>query len=372
MSDKSETVNKILKEIAVHGASFDSKTSDLNPKSVADWVDENVIDLGPNFQRRDRWDETRQSRLIESVILGIPIPPAYLSSEPNQPYGVIDGKQRITAIHKFMSNELVLTDLELIPSLNGLKYEDLPFDVTSRLRVEPAIRAVIIIPKPSQDEELTSDGEAKYEVFHRLNTGGIQLEPQEIRNNNYRGPFNELLIELAEDSYMQKQLKVRETDEAYKKMDDIEYVLRFFTLAERWSVESGFGQLRNELDDYMRQHRFADDSELQAFRKKYSTMRDRAESLFGEYAFRRWTASNGIWRDQQNIAVYDAESIALSELSDTNFEALSEKKSEVLKKVKQLFTKDQAFSKAIQGSTGSLTSIHTRVNAVKDVFEGCL
>lgn len=367
-SKKMDMSDKVTQAINEHGARFDSKTSDLTPKAVSDWVTEKVIDLGPDFQRRDRWDNPRRSKLIESILLGIPIPPVYLSSEPNQAYSVIDGKQRITAIHKFIQNDLTLTNLEFLKVVNGLKFEDLPFSVKSKLKVESAIRAVIIIPGGGQIDKNAHNKNSKYEVFHRLNTGGIKLEPQEIRNSTFRGPFNDLLQDLAKDPYIQSQLKVRPQDEAYKKMGDIENVLRFFTLLDRWKTASGFKQLKDELDSFIADNQHPSQRQLETFRRTYISMRDRAEKLLGDYAFRRWTPSSETWRDQQNIAVYDAQSIALAELSDADFEKLVNHKEAIIDSLKKIFTENEIFISSIQGTTGSKKSIQERVQVMKSTF----
>ncbi len=157
------------------------QASDLSLETVAAMVSNQAIDVRPQFQRRERWDIERQASLIESFLLNIPVPPVYLSEDDFGRYSVIDGKQRIMAITEFMRNRLYLRSIVRYPEVRGRRFQDLPEALRNALTVRPYIRAITILRQ--------SDRAIKYEVFHRLNSGGEPLNPQGIRNVIYRGSF---------------------------------------------------------------------------------------------------------------------------------------------------------------------------------------
>lgn len=364
---KKDEKEEIVEEFSRKRSRMESIASDLTVRGVHDWVAEEIIELDPEFQRRDRWDDKRRSQLIESILLNVPIPPIYLSHEPGAPYSVIDGKQRITAMVLFMKGSLPLKGMKILTSLEGKTVDDLPSEVKRVLSVEPAIRAVIV--KPTVGEGPSEDSiELKYEVFHRLNTGGIKLEPQELRNSVYRGPFNDLLTELAVNEYMQEQLKVRPKDKNYKKMQDIEHVLRFLMMRENWRKTSK--EIRPMMDDFMETHQHAGPDVLEQFRTHYLRMADRAERLLGDGAFRRWIPNSQDWRDQQNLAIYDAQAIALDMLTDPEFESILERREEVHSRLKDELFADPDFLNYIAKATGSITAVVGRVTKMSEFFKG--
>lgn len=192
------------------------------------------IKLDPEYQRRHRWSVETSSRLIESLILNIPIPVIFLSQDidvdeevedSTSRYTVIDGQQRLTAIYDFLSNNLELSGLETLSELNGLTYKALPSFLIRRLE-ERTIKCLRI--------DSTVDEQVKFDIFERLNTGSVKLESQELRNATARGPFNDAIKEWATLKSFRKMLQIDLADPdsspKVKKMEDVELVLRFFAL----------------------------------------------------------------------------------------------------------------------------------------------
>src|SRR5688500_8438633 len=105
-------------------------------------VDSQIIDLSPQYQRRERWEVERQSELIESFLLYVPVPPIYLAEEEYGIYSIIDGKQRITAVSDFLNNAYALRGLEQFSELNGARFRDLPKTLQSALRIRPYLRVI--------------------------------------------------------------------------------------------------------------------------------------------------------------------------------------------------------------------------------------
>ena len=146
-------------------------------RQINDLINEGDIELSPDFQRNFIWDNTRQSRLIESIFLGLPLPSIYLSQYEDGRLTIVDGLQRIMTIRRFLNNELRLNNLEYIKECNGKTFDQLK-DVFSPLRLrrfgQTQIMCFVI--------DYRSPNKLKFDLFRRLNTGGKPLNNQEIRN----------------------------------------------------------------------------------------------------------------------------------------------------------------------------------------------
>ena len=179
MKDNEKNINEIKK---VH---FDQK--DLPLATIREMFDDHDIIPQPDFQREFKDDIKIGSKLVESMILGIPIPPIYLCSESDGTLSVIDGQQRMTLFVNFMENKFQLKGLEQLTELNGKKYGELD-KIYQKILKQGTLNCIIL------DNE---DSELKYEIFARLNQGATKLTPQELRNCLYRGSFNNMLEEIA-------------------------------------------------------------------------------------------------------------------------------------------------------------------------------
>jgi hypothetical protein len=231
--------------------------------------DSNKYILNPEYQRRKRWDNVRKSRLIESFIMNVPIPPIFLYEIDYSIYEVMDGLQRLTAIYDFYRGKYELEGLEYWMELNGRKYENLPEQVRKGID-RRYLSSIVLLQETAKSKE-----EADYLkqiVFGRLNSGGEKLTPQETRNALYNGKFNQLCIRLAQNSTFRKtwhfpqekeveELLLKKEDElkdtsysvsdieAYRKMADVELVLRFF--AYRHISELKGITVEKFLDEYL-------------------------------------------------------------------------------------------------------------------------
>lgn len=150
--------------------------------------------LQPKFQRRITWDYSKKSKLIESFIMNIPVPPVFLYETDFNHYQVMDGLQRITSIMDFYSNKYPLESLTQWSELNGKYYRDLPQKIKEG--IDRRQLSVITLLKESSSSKAQEE-KMKKMVFERLNTGGVTLSDQEIRNALYEGNFNDLCIELS-------------------------------------------------------------------------------------------------------------------------------------------------------------------------------
>src|SRR5690606_38139680 len=169
------------------------QSADLSLDAIANMVEGGAIDIKPKYQRRERWSKDKQSALIESFLLNIPVPPIYLSEDEYGKYSVIDGKQRVTAIYNFILKKDKLVNLEKFKEIEKFTFEQLLTQLNNALKIRPYIRVITLLNQ--------SDSILKYEVFNRLNTGGDKLNPQEIRNAAFEGKFNDLLVKLSESNF---------------------------------------------------------------------------------------------------------------------------------------------------------------------------
>ncbi len=222
-----------------------------------------IIDISPAYQRRLRWNNKKKSLLIESFLLNIPVPPIFLFERDYNEYEVIDGRQRLDAVSSFLSNDYALTGLEYWSELNKKRFNDMP-KVLQRGLLRRSLAAVVLLAETKSTGENTID--VRRVLFDRLNTGGIRLNPQELRNALYPGTLNKLLIGLARSAPFTTAWKIppytpgEEKDPPeqlsnnalFASLADAELVLRFFALRDAFST--GKGSLRQILDRYMAKH----------------------------------------------------------------------------------------------------------------------
>ena len=270
--------------------------------------------LKPDYQRRITWDNKKRSKLIESLIINIPIPPIFLYEYDYDKYEVMDGLQRITAIIDFYDNKYRLTGLEEWKELEGKRYKDLPEKI--REGIDRRQLQVITLLKESA-ASIERPDRIKRIVFERLNTGGVKLLPQEIRNAIYNGIGNEMCQDLSqnilfktlwdiptensideadydlqdqiEDEKLQRRL---ERNALYKRMYDVELVLRFFAMR---NIEDFDYSLSDVLDDTLYALNQYDAENIEALSDLFVSTMAKANSLFGNNAFRcfineKWSA----------------------------------------------------------------------------------
>ena len=261
-----------------------SQKIELPVSTLTEMID-TQINLNPEFQRRDRWDRSQQSRFIESIIMNVPIPPVFLGEDEYGKYVVLDGRQRLTAIYNFLTNIYALKGLTVWDELNKLKYADLQKRGLDKTITRRFIPAVVILKE--------SSASVKYDVFDRLNTGGVIANAMEIRNAVYPGEFNNLMHELAKEPTFLRLWDIpietteREANTLYRKMTDLELILRFFALREYEKMDMRF---QDYLGDFMearnkvyRERTGLKDQDAAAFRWAI----ENTWRIFGEDAFKK-------------------------------------------------------------------------------------
>lgn len=334
-----------------------------------------TIKLDPDYQRRHRWNNETSSRLIESIILNIPIPVIFISqdvdvddeiSEAGSRYTVIDGQQRLTAIFEFMTNMMALEGLETLRELNGAYHKDLPPFLTRRLE-ERTIKCLRI--------DSTVDAQVKFDIFERLNTGSIKLESQELRNVTARGPFNDKIKALAKSSEFRRLIQVDESnpDENTKvrKMEDAELVLRFFALKYRGHDKIGRG-FKEFLTTSQTEFNALSPAEIERRGEEFNTYMAFIINTMGPQAFAKWRMDDSGPKKMSNFnaAVYDALSIGLATVYP--LEALVPQREVIATKLsafRDTLFKDPDFFDALSGSVNDVGKVSTRIRLVKEFLE---
>lgn len=330
-----------------------------------------TIKLDPDYQRRHRWSELTSSRLIESLILNIPVPVVYISqdvdvdddfSTESSRYTVIDGQQRLTAIKRYIQNEYQLQGLEALPELNGYYYRELPSFLFRRLE-ERTIRCMRI--------DSTLDQQVKFDIFERLNTGSVKLEAQELRNATSRGPFNELIKNLSENESFRNFIQVGNINPydnpKVQKMEDVELVLRFFALSfgRYKELKKGFGEFLSLSQSFFNE---CSEQEINIMKENFLNVIDVMDIYNEKQPFAKYRLVGSDWKKMSsfNAAVYDAYMAGITNVFSHDF--IRDNKYEIANKLKgsvNLF-KDADFFASVSGSVNDANKVKFRIEAMSD------
>ena len=324
-------------------------------------VNKGIIKLNPDYQRRHRWDDDTSSKLIESLILNIPVPLIYISQDidvdeeadsETSRYSVIDGQQRLTAICQFFNNKFKLSGLEVLGDLNEAFYKDLPPFLVRRLE-ERSLRCLRI--------DSTVDLQVKYDIFERLNSGSVKLEAQELRNATCRGPFKEMIKDLAEHEAYKRVINL--TASRKQKMDDQELILRFFAV----SYDDGYKLYKDGFKDFlttrMTMFNQLDENTIDKMKADFVAVIDSVTGSLGDLPFAKFRHVSGVGYDRMskfNASVYDAIMML--------FYKKSKEQNITSDEVRALF-KDSEFFDSIEGSILDVSKVKTRITKALNLLK---
>ena len=323
-------------------------------------INHQEIELAPDFQRQqDIWGAPQKGRLIESLLLRIPIPVFYVAADEDETWSVVDGLQRTSTIHGFVAGEFPLKGLEYLTQFEKHHYQDLPRPMQRRVN-ETQLTVNVIEPGTPED--------VMFNIFRRINTGGAPLTAQEIRNALHRGAVHTCLKELATSKEF-----LAATDNAIsaKRMADRECVLRFLAFhLEPWEsyadndLDAFLGEAMEKINHMSAGHRerLAGD-----FRR---AMRS-ARQIFDDDAFRkRYRAADR--RKPVSKALLEAWSVGLARRTDSELKRLVKRKALVREKAQRMLSEDRDFNDAISYATGTPSRIRKRFQAVDRLIEESL
>ncbi|MDT4332929.1 DUF262 domain-containing protein [Methylomonas sp. MV1] len=358
---------------------FDPSKIDIQVKTISistlqSRLKNDELDLTPDFQRQANvWDVKRKSRLIESVLLRIPLPSFYLSEDEDGVYAVVDGLQRLCTLFHFMDyaelnrvteaklDPLRLNDLQYLKELNKSSFAELDRKFQRRIS-ELEITANII--------RASTPPAVKFNVFARLNQGGMPLNAQEIRNAIYPGNWRKKLQVLAKS---QTFLNVTERKIKTQRQQDLELVLRFVAL---WQLGKPFQRPLNQtLDDFLNDTvekvlRHWDDARWSFATQAFDRALKAAQSIFGKHVFRK--SVNSYTRTPINRGLFEAQLIALSAQSDENILRLTEQQVLVKSKLQHGLKPGSSLASSLLYATGSADASNTRIKEMSNILQEVL
>ncbi len=341
---------------------FDPKRVDIQVNSsimdsIIKRLKNDEIGLSPEFQRSQAlWKKTTQARLIESLLINLPIPAFYFDATDDDCWQIVDGLQRLCTIKSFViDKELKLTGLEFLKEYEEYTFDMLPRTLQRRIEEFPVTLYLI---KPGTPVNM------KYSLFHRINTGGLTLKPQEIRHAICQsingGQAAIFLKELSEESSFRKVVKI-----SSDRMSNRELVLRH--IAFRMEGEETYkSSMVKFLDTSMEKLGECGESELQKYKRGFILAMLLAWELFGEHAFKKSSVETERIK-VVNKPLFEALSVPLAELTMSEGKRLTDNKKMFLKEFGELMLDDK-FYKSISMSTANKDNVSHRFKIIKELI----
>jgi Protein of unknown function DUF262 len=300
-------------------------------------IDEEALDLAPDFQRHANiWKDDAKSRLIESILIRIPLPAFYIDATDEDKWLVVDGLQRLSALKQFMSDKtLMLCGLEYLSNFEGKTYDEI--ERRYQRRIEETQVTVYLIEKGTPPE-------VKYNIFKRINTGGLPMTPQELRHALNPGKATKFLAKLATSNEFQKVTKLSKLRKMW--MDDREFILGFlaFTLTYYKDYQS---EKRNLfLSKALSKVNNMSEPELQKIENDFKKAMVAAWEIFGKNAFRK-ISQHQTKMFPINKALFEVWSVNLSLLGDEQLDILKQRQEELIERFRNYVDSDRDFLTSI-------------------------
>ena len=317
----------------------------------------NAIELESDFQRKaGLWSIEQKSRLIESILLNIPLPAFYFDSSDKDKWLVIDGLQRLSTINEFVVQEkFKLTNLEFLEKWNDRKFSELPYSMRSTIE-ETNFNAYFVRKNTPKN--------VKYNIFKRINTGGLVLTPQEIRNALYQGKATKFLSKMSKnENFLLATSNSIKTD----RMLDREFCLRYIAFTKLLLDE-----YNNSIDDFlisgMEFLNKSEDQELEKYYSEFQNTMDVIYRIFGEYSFRKMRFDGR--RTPINKAIFEGWSVIISKLSEDDQNKIVSNSKVVRKKFTEICENNASFITHIKANDKN--SIKSRLNVFSNIIKEIL
>ena len=322
-------------------------------------IDEEALNLAPDFQRQaDIWKEDVKSRLIESIIIRIPLPAFYMDATDEDRWLVVDGLQRLSALKQFVSDKkLKLSGLEYLTELEGKTYDEL--EPRYQRRIYETQVTVYLIEKGTPPE-------VKYNIFKRINTGGSPLDPQELRHALNPGKGTKFLTKLAESKEFQQVINLGESRK--KRMDDREFVLGFLAF-----ILTSYEDYKDETrDSFLSQALFninkLSEARLTAIENRFKETMIAIFEIFGENAFRKISKKQKK-KYPVNKALFEVWSVSIYSLEDKEIQKLKDNRQELIDSFINHIDNDGEFLKSISQAA---TKVEYRFRTIEKLIQEVL
>ncbi|MBZ9990195.1 DUF262 domain-containing protein [Mesorhizobium sp. BH1-1-5] len=335
-----------------------------------------VLNLRPEYQRRLRWTVTQKSKLVESLLLNIPVPPVFLYESDAARYEVMDGQQRLNAVKEFIAGDFALTSLTVLKPLNGIRYSRCPPRIKRALDRASISAIVLLLESDSENvQNRLSMTDIRRFIFDRLNTGGTKLNPQEIRNALNPGPFNSAIVDLTRNGLFTTVFDIpayveadpsdyyenpqRQKNTLYSSMGDCQLVLRYFALKDDKNIR---GSMRSMLDRAMEFNATKDQSD--DLKREYISRFSFLYHLFSGKPFLLPPDEKG--RERVSAALYDASMVAIDQLWEFRDQILRDTAG-VKDRLTQTLS-DAATLPVLTGQGNTAQAVRDRITLMKSIF----
>ncbi|MEZ3445237.1 MAG: DUF262 domain-containing protein [Lachnospiraceae bacterium] len=331
----------------------------LSVKYMLELMEQNLIELNPGYQRRRVWkDNKRKSLLIESLMLRIPIPAFYFYENEDGQYQVIDGQQRLTTIKEFVSGEFRLTGLEYLGNdYNKKNFNDLDTKYIQRIyRTQIAVNIL----------DARSPKNVIYDIFRRVNTGGMNLNPQEMRNAICKQEVRDFLVKSTHNQNYLNATRGRVSDD---RMDSQELVLRFYAFYKSYD----YANIAAMLDDAIENLNKMKPENREDLFQKFDLAMERSWKAFGKYAFSKvYCDGNVINRnlDYINKSLFSSFSVLLMDSKYDNIDIKAQQK-KILQSLANAL-EDHHYTNSITVGTGDRRNVYANFEYSRKVLEECL
>jgi len=339
--DKEEENIDIL-NIPPNERKLNTETYDFTVSTIDDYIKDEHI-LIPKFQRGYVWNRSQASRLIESLIIQCPIPVVFLSQNSDETLSVIDGNQRLTSINLYLNDDFALKGLSAYPELEGFKFSDL--DPRFKRHIKNRTIRCIVILKDTHPQ-------IKFDVFERLNTGSVKLNPQELRHGLNTGPFMDLVDKMAKSKDWQKATATTKN----KRMKSEELIIRFWALRGNW--KNYLKPMTNFLNEFATQNRRLDDLGLDSLKSEFEETFELNKKLFGDFCFK--TFDQNFKNAKFNMALFDAQMVSVYNLRTKLSKKKAFNQKDILEGVSKLFQSDK-FRNSITAATTDKNAVIYRI-----------
>ena len=354
------------------------QTNNFFLPQIKDLIDKGlVLNLRPEYQRRLRWTRPQKSRLIESLLLNIPVPPIFLYESDEAKYEVMDGQQRLNSVREFFSGDFSLSGLPVLKPLNGLRYSTLSPRIKRTLSRASLSTIVLLLESETgrNSSQLLTLTDIRRFIFDRLNTGGTKLNPQEIRNALNPGVFNKTLVEITRLPMFTRVFEIppyiesdpndyyenprRQKNNLYATMGDCQLALRYFALRDESNIR---GSMKSMLDRAMAVR--ISENEGMTLKVNYQERFEFLFSLFDERPFRLTPDDRG--NQRISAAIYDASMVAINDLWGER-DIIRSDKLGVQERMNEAIRKEDT-SVVLTGQQNTAKSVRERIDLVRHIF----